>query len=174
MSLEPPPDDAAAWRALARAAASLRRMPDRFGQVPPRIARALYWLSITAYVGMIVVGVIAATWPASRLTTAELAFGRLSAIAVIVTATWCLASYPLHRWRWEMLGTWALGIALAVLGAVIVSVDPLADRGLLAVFAVIIVVGVYVRALQLLAFAHQTTSAARRQQWWNRRLRAGE
>lgn len=144
-------------------------MPDRFGRTPGWIRTTLFYVSIVAYALLTLVGVIAFFWPAGGgLSLVELVIGRTAGGVIAATALTCLASYPTHRWRWEMHGTWGLGIAVTFLAGVIVSADADSARGLLALFAILVVLGVYIRALQILLFAHQTTGAALRQIAWRR------
>lgn len=135
-------------------------MSERFGSsIPPGVRRAFWWLSLAAYLILAACGVIGLTWPRVTMTPGEWYAARGAGLVMLATALVCAASYPLHRWRWELMGSWICGTATAVYVLVILSVAPFASRGLLVLGWTLVVIGVYGRGLQLIAFGRRTTSA---------------
>jgi hypothetical protein len=132
---------------------------ERFGNIPPAVKRAFWWLSLLAYLILAACGLIGLTWPRVGMTPVEWFTARTAGVAMFVSALLCAVSYPVHRWRWELLGSWAVGTATAVYVLVILSVAPFADRGLLVLGWALVVIGVYCRGLQLIAFGRKTTRA---------------
>lgn len=144
-------------------------MPERFDPAPRWAKRVLWVLALLAYALMALLALIVITWPSEGLGPAELAFGRVGGILSLVAAAVCLASYPWHRWRWEMHATWALGIGLTFVTGAVAAVDLGSSRGMLVTALLVAVVAVYTRAVSLVTFGLQTTGAALRA----RRMRLG-
>lgn len=137
-------------------------MSERFADAPEWAKKWLYWLSVAAYSVMATMGSIAMTWPRQDMNIFEWVGARGAGAAVLVSALICLASFPKHRWRWELHAVWVLGTALAVYVLVVLSYAPLADRGLLVTSLTALVLGVYARGISAIIFAVKTTGTALR------------
>lgn len=151
-------------------------MPERFDPAPQWAKRVLWVLALAAYTLILILSVIVLTWPAHELSPLELALARVGGILSVIASAVCLASYPWHRWRWEMHGTWALGFALTIVTGGVAAVDLDASRGMLVTALLVVVVAIYTRAVSLVIFGLQTTGTAlraRRRIGWPRPVHGG-
>ena len=144
-------------------------MTARFRPAPPWLRRLLATGTMLVYGGLFLMSLVGMTWPRTGMTALEFYAARGAGITLALAAAGCLLSVVVpgppgeekagHRWRWELRGSWIAGTAVAVYALVVLSVDPLADRGLLALSLSVLSLLVFLRGLSLLSFESETRAA---------------
>jgi hypothetical protein len=137
-------------------------MSERFADAPAWAKKWLFWISVTVYAILSLMGLVAMTWPREDMHLWEWITARGAGITVVIAALICLASYPAHRWRWELHAVWILGTGLAAYVLVVLSYAPLADRGLLVGSLTALVLLIYARGISAIIFGYKTTGTALR------------